>query len=288
MAWAKFDDQYPHHPKMIEGGRLEAIGLDVAGICYCNRHLTDGFVSDKALSLLFPPARNVKKLAQLLVDVGRWHRDDERKGYTIHDFLEYNPSRDEVEETRQKKAEAGRRGGKRSGKVRGSKVEAGASGLLEAESNHAELNPRPDPTRTRSPQGDVGTPPPPTRVRQLTIGGGGGDIETARQLIADAGIPEDIAEEAISKARIRAVDGGVSSFPAYALKRAETLMAERAETHVDDTVRHRRAARNEAQAQGEFDGDCDHGDFTTCEHSDCLDLKAAIIDRYQHPAGSMR
>lgn len=102
MAWVRLDDGFAEHPKIEEAGPLAA-WLHVAALCYCNRHLTDGFI----------PAGKVKRLADVpnvsrhigaLVKVGMWMEVE--GGYAIHDYLQYQPSRDEVEKGR---AEARRR-----------------------------------------------------------------------------------------------------------------------------------------------------------------------------------
>ena len=93
MGWAKFDDQYATHPKLV--GDLEARGLDAAGICQCAKDLTDGFVSDTTLLLIAAGARQPHAIAMRLVLRDRWSRDDDRGGYWIHDYLEYNPTREQ-------------------------------------------------------------------------------------------------------------------------------------------------------------------------------------------------
>lgn len=98
MAWVKIDDRYRTHVKMVEAG-AEGVALDVAGLCWSTENATDGFISDAALPALYP-VRSPKKVAQRLVDVGRWTRDDERRGYWIHDFLDYNPSAADLAEKR--------------------------------------------------------------------------------------------------------------------------------------------------------------------------------------------
>lgn len=100
MGWAKFDDQYATHPKLV--GDLEARGLDAAGICQCAKDLTDGFVSDTTmLPLIAAGARQPHAIAMRLVLRGRWTRDDERGGYWIHDYLDFNPSREQEMAKRQ-------------------------------------------------------------------------------------------------------------------------------------------------------------------------------------------
>lgn len=104
MAWAKFDDRWWAHPKMAAAG-LEAAGLDAKAICYVAGHETDGFVSDDAMPILAPGHRKPHTVAARLVEVGRWTRDENRKGYWIHDFLKYNQSRDVAEAKREAERE---------------------------------------------------------------------------------------------------------------------------------------------------------------------------------------
>lgn len=149
MAWVRLEDTFPEHPKIAEVGG-DAAWLHVCGIAYCNRNLTDGFIPDGALGQL-SDRRSPRKLAQKLDAVGIWHRDPDRRGYVVHDYLDYNPTRAEVEAERAKKHEvkvnAGRLGGVASGVARrkhnGSKPEAN----MEAEREQNEAPTRPDPTR---------------------------------------------------------------------------------------------------------------------------------------------
>lgn len=103
MAWAKFDDRWATHPKLLAAG-LEAKGLDASGICYAAGQETDGFVPDAALIILAAGHKNPAKVADVLVAVGRWWRDDERKGYHIHDYGDYNFTRSQGDEKRAKAA----------------------------------------------------------------------------------------------------------------------------------------------------------------------------------------
>lgn len=132
MAWVKLDDAMPHHPKVMAAGP-QAFALDVAGICYSNKHATDGFIPAASLAAVYPALSNPKKWAAVLVEVGRWHVVD--GGWRIHDVDDYQPTAADQKELSKKRAEAGRRGGLRSAK---SKQVAKQS--VEAKSN-------PDPTR---------------------------------------------------------------------------------------------------------------------------------------------
>ena len=71
-------------------------------------------------------------LISALVTVGRWSRYEAVGGYMIEGFLDFNPSRADLEAQRTSKREAGRKGGLRSAEVRSasSRNQAGASDVV--------------------------------------------------------------------------------------------------------------------------------------------------------------
>ncbi len=90
MGWARVDDNYPDHPKILAAGPLAEL-LDVRGIIYCARHETDGFIHTNALHNLGIGIPAAKRRAAKLVEVGRWEVVDD--GWMVHDFLEFHPSK---------------------------------------------------------------------------------------------------------------------------------------------------------------------------------------------------
>lgn len=102
------DDGYASHPKVIALGEWEPFGVSLndAALCWSSRHSTDGLVPDAVVPTLRSWSRgallkrNVRALdvAEQLVAVGLWERVD--GGYRIHDYLDYNPSREKVERIR--------------------------------------------------------------------------------------------------------------------------------------------------------------------------------------------
>lgn len=100
MAHAQLDDLYGDHPK-IAGLSDAAFRLHTLGILYCARHLTDGLVPhDEAPRLV----RRFRKVALVeLLDRGLW-TDVLDGAYVIHDYLDWNPSRAEVERRREQAA----------------------------------------------------------------------------------------------------------------------------------------------------------------------------------------
>ncbi len=43
MPWVRIDEKFARHPKVMRAGPL-GIAMQVSALCYCNEHLTDGFV----------------------------------------------------------------------------------------------------------------------------------------------------------------------------------------------------------------------------------------------------
>jgi hypothetical protein len=105
MPWGRIDDSLYDHPKLNDLGRwrLPCIGLYTLAISWSNRFLTDGHI----------PTDQVKRLggtplfAEQLVRAGLW--DKVADGYRVHDFLDFNPSRREVEDGRKAARERMRR-----------------------------------------------------------------------------------------------------------------------------------------------------------------------------------
>lgn len=101
MTWVKLDDRFPSHRKVaLLSDR--AFRLHVSAICWCAENLTDGHIDERELALI-TRVRGVKATAQQLEDAGLWDRVDD--GWVIHDYLDFNPSREQVLLDRKKNAE---------------------------------------------------------------------------------------------------------------------------------------------------------------------------------------
>jgi hypothetical protein len=101
VGWVRLDDSFAEDPRFETAGPL-ALALYVAGLCYCNRNLTDGVIPKaRALRLLAldEPATVIKAL----VDSGLWA--DRGGTVSIADFSDWQPSRVEVEKRRADTAE---------------------------------------------------------------------------------------------------------------------------------------------------------------------------------------
>lgn len=150
MGWIRVEDNFYDNEKMLAAG---SIGRDLYwhGMGFCNRNLTDGLIPKRrAFSLVdFTDAAVIDGLGgvdgqacapiavQRLLDADLWHEDGHScdtcpqpgpRNYIVHDYLNYQPSRAEVEAKREAlhatRSRAGRAGGHRSGEARRSNAEA--------------------------------------------------------------------------------------------------------------------------------------------------------------------
>lgn len=89
MTWVKLDDHFPRHPKIV-GLDIRAKWAFIEVLCYCAEYLTDGRVPAGVIS---------DKDAEPLLSNGLLEPDPHGT-YLVHDYLEYNPPRAEVEGSR--------------------------------------------------------------------------------------------------------------------------------------------------------------------------------------------
>jgi hypothetical protein len=96
MTWARIDDGFHAHPK-IAPLSLAARGLFVTAISYSAHYLTDGTVPADVLRG-FTRGHEGRRALRELVGVGLLVETP--SGCTIHDYLDHNPSRAEIEAKR--------------------------------------------------------------------------------------------------------------------------------------------------------------------------------------------
>ena len=102
MSWFPLEETITDHPKILQAGH-KGFALYVAGLCYASKHLTNGFIPMTAVSLLLPDLRaQVAKVAAGLVNAGLW--EEASGGYQVHDYLDYQRSREQVEARRREGA----------------------------------------------------------------------------------------------------------------------------------------------------------------------------------------
>ena len=86
MTWVRVDDTLPRHPKVM-GLATDVKWAYIEALCYCSQYLTNGVVPAGVIS---------EKHQSALLDAGLFESSEE--GYLIHDYLKYNPSRENVQE----------------------------------------------------------------------------------------------------------------------------------------------------------------------------------------------
>lgn len=125
MVWVRIDENFAQHPKVLRAGPL-GMAMQIAALCYCNRHMTDGFVPKQiAKGLLDLDGLGMRMSGNGLMGAGldaEWHLvvedlveaglwDEVDGGWQIHDYLDFQPSRQQIQRVSETRREAGRRGG---------------------------------------------------------------------------------------------------------------------------------------------------------------------------------
>ena len=186
MAYTNTDYSFWTNPKVRAAGK-DAAFLYIAGNGFCNEYLTDGFISDTDIETVAFNAflRNPKKAVEALMIAGLWDRV--RGGYKIHDYLDYNKSKKEIEELRSKKTAAGRKGGQAS-------AQASAQAPAEAKTeqyNYVSISNLKD-TTTTVPPSDF---QPFAEVYELVTGSEpkvlNAEIEAVGEILKAGGTPDD-------------------------------------------------------------------------------------------------
>lgn len=136
MTWFKVDDSFYDHPKVFDAPDC-AVALWTRAGTWSARNLTDGFVpSGLPARLCDDPDTAVGQL----MNRGLWKRA--KGGYQFHDWAKYQPSAESVKDLREKRAEAGKRGGQaKAAKQTASKALASASDVAKQTATPT----RPDP-----------------------------------------------------------------------------------------------------------------------------------------------
>lgn len=166
MPWFKVDDNLHSHNKIrkILAEDPAALALWTVAGSWSSDNLTDGLIPDHQLPWLLPTGAD--ELARKLVTAGLWRRV--KGGYQFHqwaadgDGTRRNPTREEVENDRRKKAEAGRKGGlARANSSSTGQAPASAPASARSQASASEvLDPptRPDPTNKIKPPSSPAAP----------------------------------------------------------------------------------------------------------------------------------
>lgn len=186
MSWAKIDDRLHSHTKVRKAG-LEAMGLWVLCLSHCAAQLTDGFVD--MVDIETTGGANGLALAERLVTAGLWQHVE--GGFQFRDYLEHNPSAEEVKAQREKykQRHAKRKPGEKAVSVASTRdahgaahvAAHGATRVLLTEQPHEqphELLTSPDPDPDPDPVSN-GTHTSPARVHEREASGATLEIVTA-------------------------------------------------------------------------------------------------------------
>lgn len=102
MAWIKLDDGFVEHPR-VEPLSHKAFRLHVTAMCLAARKLTDGYVSEKDARICRTQAGVSAATLAELEQAGLWEPNG--SGWHIRDYLDYNPSAEQVKAERDRAAE---------------------------------------------------------------------------------------------------------------------------------------------------------------------------------------
>jgi len=170
MPWARFEDDYLGNQKLTTLSTA-AIALDMASIVYSARELRDGqlTVADVQTIAALIHIRRWAPVAAELVTVNRWTSTGDI--YSIHDYLEYQPSRQQVLTERAAAAERMRR-------ARSGRSSSERSPELREKFNNPVPGPGPVPGPERSPNVPVTPPQPSPQAGREAPPSGAPDLST--------------------------------------------------------------------------------------------------------------
>lgn len=105
MGWVRVSDDFYDHPAWVDLDAT-AIGVWIIGLAWANRNLTDGRIPAGAVKRMDPDGT----ASGALIAAGRWHRLEDG-AVEIHDYLEYQPSAEQIRSKREKDRERWHRRG---------------------------------------------------------------------------------------------------------------------------------------------------------------------------------
>jgi hypothetical protein len=149
MMWAKFDDQFWSHPKILAAGNAAA-GAFVRLVCYSSAHLSDGVIPADAVRMIATDDE-----VETLVRAGLVTRDVTRDvtkrsvTVTIHDYLSYQPARSKTLDERAAGAERQRQSRARRAGQDGNRPPNGGGSRHTVTNGVTDASPPPSVTPTR-------------------------------------------------------------------------------------------------------------------------------------------
>lgn len=170
MSWVRLDDQFANHAKIMSVGS-DAFRLHVTAMCWSASQLTNGAVPVAAVRQLGWFCEDLKQSTSELVTAGLW--EVAGTGWLIHDYLEYNPSKEQVLKERAEAKE-------RMQNKRKSSVEVRPN--IPRTSDNVQVPPSPSPspseyvTSTEKDRVGVSATPPPKKAPRTVDPGGQQDM----------------------------------------------------------------------------------------------------------------
>lgn len=113
MTWARMDDRYDDNRKVRAAwySHPRAVGLHAMAVTYSARNETNGEVDPLWLREKIPSDRERQKVIDTLTETGLFLIDSEGKVW-VNDYLDYNPSADDLASRRAADAARKRTGAK--------------------------------------------------------------------------------------------------------------------------------------------------------------------------------
>ena len=169
MAWVRIEDTVTEHPKHLRAGPM-ACWLWVCGLAYCQRQLTDGFIPLAAVPMLgVTGAARALKLANVLVEVGLFDQAD--GGFAVHDYLDFNDTREQAivrrNQQHEDKVKAGLAGATKRWQRDSSLLLADDSRPVVGENSRTIAPSHPIPVKKRATHVAPAKKPPDPRVREF-------------------------------------------------------------------------------------------------------------------------
>lgn len=167
MTWARFDDQFPIHRKVAPLDDA-TYRLHTEAVFWCSRNTTDGHIGADELATV--SARASKARVAKLIERGLWHAapyecpspkcpPTNGAGWVVHDYLEYQPTKEKVKAELAARAERTRlwrerKGGRKPGDT---SSDASRDGVSDA-SGDTSSDASPSPPRPAPKEGGAGAP----------------------------------------------------------------------------------------------------------------------------------
>lgn len=108
--WIKLETGFATHPKILEAGP-ECLALQIRAICYAAQNQTDGYIPSAAIPMLTAGLDEETKWDREMVAYQLWDEfPDHPNGYFIHDYLDWNVSKNDLMILRKKQSQGGKKG----------------------------------------------------------------------------------------------------------------------------------------------------------------------------------